>query len=126
MSQNFTVLMNKFNAKLEFYTKKCAPVSHFSRSKIANTFLLSIFWYIFKILDPPSEMLDQICRKVENYIWSGLKRWVPSPFVYLPQVKYGVRNQAAQIATFRLTFFNKILSLCGDNYFLSESIKLTI
>lgn len=124
-AQNFIILMDKFRSKLDFYTKKCAPVSHISRSKIINTFLLPIFWYLFKILDPPVEILEEICKEIEKYIWSGSKRWVARPFVYLPLLNggLGVRNPAAQIATFRLTFLNKILAISCEQYFHSESLN---
>lgn len=123
MAQNFLTMMTKFDSKLEFYTKKCAPVSHFSRAKIVNTFLLPIFWYVLKVLDPPESFLGLICSKIENYVWATSKRWVARPYVYLPILNggLGVRSPAAQIATFRLTFVQKIMAQNNNTYFLTES-----
>ncbi|OXA38245.1 LINE-1 reverse transcriptase [Folsomia candida] len=95
MAQNFTILMDKFDSN-------------------------PIFWYIFKVLDPPMGILDAISKKIENYVWWGSKRWVSRPYVYLPLLNggLGVRNPTAQIATFRLTLVNKVLSSLkvGDLY----------
>ncbi|OXA47089.1 LINE-1 retrotransposable element ORF2 protein [Folsomia candida] len=123
MAQNFLTMMTKFDSKLEFYTTKCAPVSHFSRAKIVNTFLLPIFWYVLKVLDPPESFLGLICSKIENYVWATSKRWVARPYVYLPILNggLGVRSPAAQIATFRLTFVQKIMAQNNNTYFLTES-----
>jgi exonuclease III len=121
-AQNWSSLESKMEAKLQFYSEKCPAVSHYSRAKILNTFILPLLWYQGKVLNPPEDFLSDLCKKSLNYIWYKSKRWVSKPYVFLPVENggLGVRNPKVQLASFRLTFLRKVL--CSSQvYFLKPA-----
>lgn len=79
---------------------------------------MPILWYVFKILDPPSNFIDEITKLCENFVWKGSKRWVGRHFLYLPLANggIGVRHPLVQVATFRVSFVNKLINF-QDLYF---------
>lgn len=118
MAQNFTSLLEKFCKKLAFYSSKSCAVSFFSRARILNTYLLPVWWYVFKVLDPPESFIAKITELAENFLWKGSKRWVGRHLLYLPLANggIGVRHPLIQLTTFRVVFANKIINN-SESYF---------
>ena len=61
------------------------------RVVIANTFGLSKFYYIAKILIPPSSILDKIRKILVNFVWHGKAHLVSQDVCRLPFKQGGLR-----------------------------------
>ncbi len=77
---------------------------------MANNLAASTLWHKVIVLEPPSDLICNIQKKIVDFFWSG-EHWTRAAVLYLPihEGGQGLVDVKSQIVSFRLQTVQKLL-----------------
>ncbi len=77
---------------------------------MANNLAASTLWHKVIVLEPPSDLICNIQRKIVDFFWSG-EHWTRAAVLYLPihEGGQGLVDVKSRIASFRMQTVQKLL-----------------
>lgn len=128
-NENWGPVVNKISRLLRMWSQRDLTIQ--GKTVIVNVMGLSKMWYLATVCTPPEDVLDQIDKEIQNFVWyKGLKR-INRELLYTPEKYGGVGcfNVKLKVQSLKIKWLSKIIegtsctSFTLGKYFLQNYDK---
>ena len=115
VEKNWETVTEKIEKKLSKWRWLLPQMSMRGRVLVLNNLVASQLWHRLTCVDPPSNLLANLQKKMVDFFWEGL-HWVPQGVLFLAREEggQGLIHLASRAVTFRFQFLQRYLTGPAD------------